>query len=133
MRLVEVERFVGLPYSADDFDCADLVMLVQRELFGREVVVPGRRPRGAQGAAELGELSKPFAKPREGPPSDGDLVLMIEVLQKRPRPAGGFFFFSPEGGGGPPHQKKNGCAVLHRVRDLPDFGLRIEGFYEWLN
>jgi len=132
VKLVEVERFVGLPYNADDFDCADLVMLVQRELFGREVVVPGRRPRGMQGAAELGELSKPFAKPREGPPSDGDLVLMIEVLQKRPGHAGVFFFLAHEAWVLHANEK-NGCAVLHRVRDLPDFGLRIEGFYEWLN
>ena len=30
MRLADVERYVGMPYDADDFDCADLVCLVQR-------------------------------------------------------------------------------------------------------
>jgi len=27
--------------------------------------------------------------------------------------------------------ERNGCSVLHRVRDLPEFGLRIEGIYTW--
>lgn len=91
MRLVDVERWVGIPYDEAACDCADLVMQVQRALFAREVALPGRRPRGRRGSAELGALSRAQAVPREGPPQDGDLVLMIERGQHNPGHAGVFF------------------------------------------
>ncbi|WP_295567078.1 peptidoglycan endopeptidase [uncultured Stenotrophomonas sp.] len=124
-----VERFVGVPYDEASMDCADLVVLVQRELFGREVRMPGRRPRGTEGQAALGSLSMPLCRPTERP-SDGDLVLMTEAPHKRPGHAGVFFFLAHEGWVLHSNER-NGCSVLHRVRDLPDFGLRIEGYYTW--
>ena len=130
MRLADVERFTLTPYDEQTFDCADLVALVQRELFGRDIQTPGRRPRGAEGQAAIGELSKPYAVRTEAP-ADGDLVLMIEHGQKRPGHAGVYFWIA--------HEiwvlhanEKTGCSILHRARDLPDFGLRIEGFYRWV-
>ncbi|WP_414553447.1 peptidoglycan endopeptidase [Stenotrophomonas forensis] len=130
MRLAEVEKFVGIPYDEDGFDCADLVVLVQLQLFGRVITLPGRRPRGLQGAAELGALSRPYAHRRDGPPEDGDLVLMIDQGHRNPGHAGVFFFLAHEGWVLHSNER-NGCSVLHRVRDLPDFGLRIEGYYAW--
>lgn len=129
MRLADVERFVAIPYDEREFDCADLVALVQRELFGRDVQMPGRRPRGVEGQAALGELSQPYGQ-RTATPQDGDLVLMIEHGQKRPGHAGVYFWLGHEG-----HclhsNERNGCSVIHKIRDLPDFGLRIEGYYRW--
>ncbi|HEL2957641.1 TPA: peptidoglycan endopeptidase [Stenotrophomonas maltophilia] len=123
------ERFVGIPYDEREMDCADLVALVQRELFGREVQMPGRRPRGVEGQAALGELSRPYCR-RALTPQDGDLVLMIETPNKRPGHAGIFFFLAHEGWVLHSNER-NGCSVLHRVRDMPEFGLRIEGIYTW--
>jgi len=131
MRLADVERFVAIPYDEDRFDCADLVAQVQRELFGRDVRMPSRRPRGARGAAELGSLSQPYATPREGPPQDGDLVLMFDHGERSPGHAGVFFHLAHEGWVLHSNER-NGCSVLHRVRDLPGFGLRIEGYYAWV-
>lgn len=129
MRLADVERFVAIPYDEREFDCADLVVLVQRALFGRTVQLPGRRPRGVEGQAALGELSRPYGR-RTDMPQDGDLVLMVEHGQKRPGHAGVFFFLAHEGWVLHTNER-NGCSVLHRVRELPDFGLRIEGYYAW--
>ncbi|WMJ69976.1 peptidoglycan endopeptidase [Stenotrophomonas sp. 24(2023)] len=130
MRLHDIERLVGIPYEQARFDCADLVVLAQRELFGREVDLPGRRPRGLRGALELAGHSRLRATPREGPPHDGDLVLMIERGHRTPGHAGVFFFLAHEGW--VLHSNEtNGCSVLHRVRDLPGYGLRIEGYYAW--
>ncbi len=123
------ERFVGIAYDPDSMDCADLVVLVQRELFGRSVQLPGRRPRGAAGQAALGELSRPYCLPADSP-QDGDLVLMSEAPHKRPGHAGVFFYLAHEGWVLHSNER-NGCSVLHRVRDLPEFGLRIEGYYTW--
>lgn len=131
MRTGDVEQFTCIPYDANTFDCADLVAKVQRELFGRWVEMPSRRPRGPRGEAELGELSKPYAKPREGPPHDGDLVLMFDLGQRNPGHAGVFFFLDHEGWVLHSNERSR-CSVLHRVRDLTGFGLRIEGIYEWV-
>jgi len=131
VRLAEVEQFCGIPYDLERFDCADLVVLVQRRLFDREIMLPCSRPRGGAGQAALGDLSMAYARAREGPPRDGDLVLMFDHGQRRPGHAGVFFFLAHEGwvlhG-----NERNGCSVLQRQRELPAMGLRIEGFYEWV-
>lgn len=131
VNLYEVERYVLIPYDAETFDCADLVLLVQCELFGRTVNIPGRRPRGARGSAELHTLARPYARRRQGRAVDGDLVLMIDHGQQHPGHAGVYFFLAHEGWVLHTNEKI-GCSVLHRVRDLSGFGLRIEGFYEWV-
>lgn len=127
MRRADVERFVGLPYSAAEFDCADLVVQVQRELFGRDVRLPNGRPRGLRGALQLGELSRQYAVP-VSEPQDGDLVLMLE--RGRPAHVGVYFWIAHEG------YVLHACerttvSVLHRARDLSAWGAPIEGYYSW--
>ena len=128
MLLADVERFTETPYCEDTFDCADFVVHVQRELFGREVTLPSARPRGLRGQAALGELSKPYGE-RTDAPVDGDLVLMLE--HGRPAHVGVYFHLAHEGWVLHSNER-NGCSVLHRVRDLPDYGAPVEGFYRWL-
>ncbi|AZM72837.1 hypothetical protein C9397_14630 [Xanthomonas vasicola pv. vasculorum] len=127
MRLADVERFVGIPYDAQSCDCADLVVLVQRELFGREVLLPNGRPRGVRGQVALGELSKAYGI-RTVTPRDGDLVVMYEG--GRPAHVGVYFWLAHEG-----HclhsNEKNGCSVIHKVRQLAEFGAPVEGIYAW--
>ena len=127
MRLADVERYTEIPYCEDTMDCADFVVLVQRELFGRHVQLPNGRPRGARGQLALGELSKPYGVLTDAP-RDGDLVLMTErgVLGH----VGIYFWLAHEA-----HVlhscERIGESVIHRARDLPDFGAPIEGFYAW--
>lgn len=127
MRLADVERFTGIPYCEQTMDCADFVVLVQRELFGRDFRLPSGRPRGARGQLALGDLSKPYGT-RTDTPADGDLVLMFE--RGRPAHVGVYFWLAYE-----PYVlhscERIGESVLHRARDLPDFGAPIEGFYTW--
>lgn len=130
MRLADVERFVGIPYCERDFDCADLVMHVQRELFGREVYLPNGRPRGKAGQAAIRGGLHAYAKPTD-PPIDGDLVLMRDIGTKRPGHAGVFFHLAHEGWCLHSNEK-NGVSVLHRMRELPEFGAMIEGIYRWV-
>ena len=130
MRLAEIESLVGIPYDEDDFDCADFVAHVQKELFSREIVMPGRRPRGVEGQAKLGELSAKYAV-KTVSPVDGDLVLMREHGCNRAGHVGVYFWLDHESW--VIHSNhKNGCSVLHRARDLPNFCLHIEGLYKWL-
>ncbi|MCD9096209.1 C40 family peptidase [Luteimonas fraxinea] len=129
MRLIDVEALTGMPYDESSFDCADFVVHVQRALFRREVMLPNGRPRGTRGQAALGELSKPYGV-RTDAPVDGDLVLMFE--RGRPAHVGVYFWLAHEAW--VLHScERIGESVLHRVRDLPDFGAPIEGFYRWLD
>lgn len=127
MRLADLTPYQGVAYCQDSMDCADFVAFVQRELFGRAVVLPNGRPRGARGQLALGELSKSYAA-RTEQPEEGDLVLMYE--HGRAGHAGVYFWIAHEAW--VLHScERIGESILHRVRDLPDFGAPIEGFYRW--
>lgn len=129
---MDVDRFVGIPYDARHMDCADLAMLVQRELFGRTVLLPGKRPRplrpaeqDAAIAAYSGRLADPVALPQ-----DGDVVLMREIGADAAGHIGIHFFlnFTPY----VLHTTAYlGGSVLHRLQDLSATGLTVEGFYRW--
>lgn len=122
------ELYVGLAYDEATFDCADLVVLVQRALFGRVVQLPNGRPRGARGQLAIGTLSQAFAA-RTDTPADGDLVLMLE--HGRPAHVGTYFRLAHEGW--VLHTcARSTCSVLHRVRDLAAWGAPIEGYYRWV-
>lgn len=126
MRASDVDRFSGLPYCADTFDCADLVVLVQRELFGRTVHLPTNRPRGDRGQIALGELSKPYGT-RTHAPQDGDLVVMKGAGSRWH--VGVWFFLAHE-----PHvlhvRAEGGSSELTPMRML---GTPVDGVYRWLD
>ena len=122
------EAFVGIPYDADTFDCADLVAHVRKHLHGHDVRLPNGRPRREAGQVALGELSKAYATRTEAP-QDGDLVLM-----KRRAGVGHVGLYYLIGGEGwvLHANETNGMSVFHRVRELPDWGAIIEGYYAWV-
>lgn len=126
MRLADVEAYCGIPYCEATFDCADLVVLIQRELFGRHVVLPNGRPRGGRGQAALGELSKPYGTRTEAP-ADGDLVVMMQA--GRPSHVGVWLFLAHE-----PHvlhvRAQGGFSELTPMRML---ATPVDGIYRWLD
>jgi len=129
MRLRDIEPYINLKYDRNTFDCADLTLLIQRELFHRDVTLPGRRLRGAAGLRVIGSLSQEHGE-RTETPVDGDLVAIRDFGQTRAGHVGVYFFLAHEGW--VLHSTdKIGYSICHRVRDLPDFGLQVEGFYRW--
>lgn len=79
--LHDAERFIGLHYVEGAFDCADLVVLVQRELFGRLLDLPtaGGRAVGVRGQArDLAANLPRFARNCQEPQT-GVAVLLWEV------------------------------------------------------
>lgn len=128
----QIDRFLGIPYCPRRMDCADLAMLVQRELFGRAVTLPGRRPRPLDAAAqarEIAAMSAQLADPVEKP-QDGDAVLMREAGTKHAGHIGTYFFLNYT-----PYVLHTshalGGSVLHRLQDLSGFGLAVDGYYRW--
>ena len=61
--------YLGRPY-APDFDCLDLLELVQREVFGRELTLPihskSVSARARQFTAEWDDFFRPTATPTDG-------------------------------------------------------------------
>lgn len=129
---MDVDRFIGIPYCARRMDCADLAMLLQRELFGRSVLLAGQRPRPLrddeqvqQIASYCGQLAEPV-----GTPQTGDAVLMREAGTSRAGHIGTYFFlnFTPY----VLHTSHAlGGSVLHRLQDLKGFGLTVDGYHRW--
>lgn len=127
----DVERYVGLPYDARRFDCADLALLVARELYGRDVHLPGRpRPlRDDEQAAAISAYTAELAVAVQVP-VDGDLVLMRDLGDKQPGHLG---IFVRLGAALMVLHTSHvlGGSRLHRLRDLPGLGLSVEGYYRW--
>ena len=129
---LQLDRFVGIPYCPRHMDCADLAILVQRDLFGREVVLAGKRLRPLDLQAQAKVIAAYCAElgVRIDRPQDGDAVLMRDFCQQQAGHIGTFFFINYA-----PHvlhtSHKLGASVLHRVQDLQGYGLVVEGFYRW--
>jgi len=127
--LERIEALVGMPYDARRMDCADLAMLVQQQVFGRQVLLPGRRPRPLQTGAQA-EAVHTYAQQLATPvdvPQDGDAVLMREVGAERAGHIGTYFFLNYT-----PHVLHvaawmQGGSTLHKLQDLSGLGLTVEG------
>ena len=124
MRARDLDRLVGMPYRPD-FNCAHFVEYAMRELFGRDVRLPGGGPRDPSSAAADYGLAPTDA------PKDGDLVLMFEFGRKRADHVGLYFHLAHEGW--VLHNNARTGSVFHRIREFGalGLGLRIEGYYEW--
>lgn len=126
MKARELDRFCGLPYCAQTFDCADLVALVQRELFGKEIALPGRaaRERAPVATAQRalsGEIARGID---EAEATDGDVVLMHSDTMH----LGVLFVIGGERW--VLHAFANvGYTALQRATELRQLGVRIEGYY----
>lgn len=119
------EKYIGMQWQEDSFNCADLAVLVQREQFGHEVLVEG---------AHSGDFSQLDAAIRAGInraaievqiPQDGDGVLIrngsllhVGIYCEMAEPA-------------VLHNVHKAGVVCHRVRDLKRYGFVIEGYYSW--
>lgn len=130
---MNLDRFIGLPYCPRRMDCADLAILVQRELFGNSVFVAGKRPRPLHPAQQDAAIDahKDQLADRVECPQDGDAVLMTEPGSSVAGHIGTYFFINYA-----PHvlhtaSWMQGGSTLHRLQDLSALGLTVEGFYRW--
>jgi hypothetical protein len=113
------------------YDCAALAVDVQREVFGRPVVIPGERPDDpAASAALLAAVQADHAQ-RIDAPHEGAIVLMRRGTLARPWHVGTWFELA--GDAWVLHTTRTaGAATVARVRDLGRFGFQIEGYYTWV-
>jgi hypothetical protein len=122
------DAYVGEPYVKDTLNCGGWANVVQREVFGRDINLPTAEGSGPHAAsATIKRLKDDYAE-RTDDPRDGDGVIMI-------------------GRGGLDHvgvycvihgepwvlhaMKRVGQVVRTRLWELPNIGLKVEGFYQW--
>lgn len=125
-------NYIGREYRAGKFDCSHLVELVQREVFGRAVDLPKDRP-GGTSARVMGEQIREhlprFARRIGGAAAvDGDLVLMVGAGYLDH--IGVYVLIGCEGWVLHNFIRAR-QVVLHRLRDLGQWGLTAEGVYAW--
>lgn len=122
------QRYIGLSYTPGALDCAALAELVQREVFGRDIVLPQHRAAGVRGWTAQIEANKDDIAERTDHPSEGDAVLMVG----RGRLDHIGIYAEVQGVAYVLHAMKSaGQVCLHRLRDLPALELKVEGIYTW--
>lgn len=132
------DKYVGMEVS-DRFDCADLAILVEKEVFGKVVQAPsvkdyhqykGPLERFHAMADQVDKLKNDYAV-RTDQPSDGDAILLITRGYSQHIGVYTHIYGEP--------WALHACdmqigpqVVLQRVRDLFIRGIRVEGYYKWL-
>lgn len=123
--------YVGLPYVPLAFDCAHLVERVMREQFGRTICLPAARPHENRSAQlqQMIDAHAPHLAERIDAPAEGHPVLMVGAgrlnhVGLAAAMVGEWWVLH--------NFIRARQVVLHRVRELPRWGLSVEGYYRWL-
>ena len=133
------EAWVGRPYVEGEHDCADFVVAVLRERFGRTLALPAhaascsRAPSGATVRAwdrQIAALKGTFAVPTIAP-QEGDGVLMRSAARRRS--VGHHIGLWCVVAGEPYvlHCLRGVGSIFHPIRDLGQRALALEGVYRW--
>lgn len=121
------EPYIGRPYVTGEYDCASLVLEIQRDVFGREVADYGERPalRSDQHQALVDEAKKRVE--RVETPQEGDAVQML--VRGTMSHVG--VYTNINGEGHVLHNVRRVGVILTKIRDLPMKPWKLEGFYQW--
>lgn len=131
---VAAQAMVGRPYVVGEFDCAHLYLQVQKEIFGRSLVLPtqyskhakGRTGQGTQICAARDELARQI-----NAPIHGCAVLLVSPDSNGQRWHIGTIFSRSSDWWVLHNSSVMGGVSFTRLRDFAWRGQRIEGFYEW--
>lgn len=136
--LQDAEGYVGRAYVEGEFDCASLAVLVQRELFGREIDLPaaGQRARGRRGQARDIQTMQPGLADPVTAPETGDAVILWAATTDGTPPfnrqwhVGTVFLHAGETWVLHCANESQGVS-LQRLDPLLRGGLHLDGFYRW--
>jgi hypothetical protein len=126
----QAQAFVGMPYVPGQFDCADLAVRVQRDIFGHAIALPAhghtRQAQGAQIQALRLDLAQPVDAPHTG----------CAVVLTRGDSAGtlwhiGTVFVDSLQTWVLHNSQHLRSAALQRLDWLQRTGFVVEGYYKW--
>lgn len=124
------EAYIGQPYQIGSADCAKLLGQVRRDIFKLPVPDEIEVQRSESRLGRVGQMTDlvDVYGDLTDKPNEGDAVLMI--CAGRPSHIGVFCIVNGEKC--VLHAMENaGMVVLHKIRELEKFFLKVEGYYKW--
>jgi hypothetical protein len=128
-----LQGYVGRAYVPGVFDCADLAVLVQREVFGRTVTLPlQRHPGGVAGQRAAILALRSAVASRVDVPCTGCAALFTELNDKGDHQYHIGTVALHRGDVWVLHNSfAQGSVALNRLVDLQAQGMKLEGWYAW--
>lgn len=132
MSFALAQTYVGLPYVAGQFDCADLAVRVQNELFGKNIALPSSHRLGTRGHyVQINALKNELAT-RIDLPVHGCGALMTQYTGKEILWHIGTVFLDEVEEVWILHNSRlQKGAALQRLGLMRRSGFRVEGWYAW--
>jgi hypothetical protein len=131
MSLAHAQTYVGMPYIAGQFDCADLAVRVQNELFGKRIALPDNHKGGARGQfVQINGLKDELAQ-RINEPQNGCGVLMTQYTGRSILWHIGTVFLDGQDIWVLHNSALQKSAALQRLEMMRRSGFRVEGYYQW--
>lgn len=124
------EKYVGMEYVHNEFDCVHLLQLVQQNEFDRTVDIPVERDDTVFAMSNQIDFHKAeYAETvSQSESKDGDIVLM--KAKGRLNHTG--ILFIKNGTHYVLHNLRNvGSVAVHKIRELEKWGLIVEGIYRF--
>lgn len=120
------QNYIGLPYT--QADCAALCVIVQKQVFNRDIGLPTARDSGLKKLSQQITSQQASYATKIDVPEEGDAVLMVG--RGRLNHIGTVCFI--KGQLWVLHaMKKANQTVLHTIPALENMGLQVEGYYQW--
>lgn len=127
-----LQAYVGRAYVPGQYDCADLAVDVQREVFGRAVALPSRRPGGCAGQRAAILSHRDALAVKVDVPFTGCVALFYEVTDKGDHQYHVGTVCLHRGEVWVLHNSYAlGGAHLHRFADMQGWGMKLDGWYAW--
>ena len=124
------EAWLGRPWVAGEHDCADFVVEVLREQFGRALDMPVHAESARGWDRQIAALREVYALPTIAP-QDGDGVLMHARGARRLRRYHLGLWAEVGGVAHVLHCQDGAGSILHPIRDPGLRALALEGIYRW--
>ena len=125
------EGYVGRAYVEGRHDCADFLVAVLRERFGRRLALPAHAADVRGWDAQIAALKGVHAV-RTTQPQEGDGVLMVAAGRGRSMGHHIGLWCAVGGEAHVLHCLKGVGSILHPLRDLGRRALVLEGVYRWI-
>ena len=124
------DAYIGRPWVEGRHECKDLVMVVEREQFGRVLDLPAPAATLRSRDAQWRGLAREYATPVQAAEAcEGDVAHLTSSGHRAGPHHLGVLCILPGAGHYILHCARGLGTCLHRPADLPAFGWELRGYY----
>ena len=125
------EKYIGKMYSEFDYDCADMIREVTKDILGLDISLPEDREWRRRSPHVLEGMCAVFARPTSSP-KDGCGVIMKILGNRRSLGSHVGSYADVEGRPWVLHNIKMAGVIFTPVADLNQIHLELFGYYKWI-